>query len=54
MNYSSAIFRDFGEDLGPVRAQPLESLESAQLRKMRYVNRCARESLRLDNMTTPT
>lgn len=39
MNYSSAIFRDFGEDLGPVRAQPPESLESAQLRKMRLILR---------------
>ncbi|KAF8589859.1 cyclopropane-fatty-acyl-phospholipid synthase [Ramaria rubella] len=36
MNYSSAIFKDFTEDIRP-GAQDLESLEDAQLRKMRHI-----------------
>lgn len=37
MNYSSAIFEDFEEDLKANRGRPLETLESAQLRKMKCV-----------------
>jgi cyclopropane fatty-acyl-phospholipid synthase-like methyltransferase len=35
MNYSSAVFLDFSEDLGST--PPKESLEDAQMRKMRRV-----------------
>ena len=34
MNYSSAIFKDFTEDIRP-GAKALETLEDAQIRKMR-------------------
>jgi cyclopropane fatty-acyl-phospholipid synthase-like methyltransferase len=36
MNYSSAIFEDFREDLASHVKNP-EPLESAQMRKMQYV-----------------
>lgn len=36
MNYSSAIFRDYNEDLRDDNSQTLETLEEGQIRKMKY------------------
>lgn len=37
MNYSSAIFKDFNEDINGTQSEHAETLEDAQIRKMKWV-----------------